>query len=84
MVAPLGPRAICGGLLKRVGSELVFAEANPRLVARGNPTRVTVGVFRGTDPWRQSLGPSGGYLLRLRVGRRGIWGYGGSARGRRV
>ena len=30
LIAPLGPRAECGGLLRRVGKESVFVEADPR------------------------------------------------------
>lgn len=44
LIAPLGPRAVCGGLLRKVGKESVFAGADSRLVAGGRPTPVAVGV----------------------------------------
>ena len=44
LIAPLGPRAECGGLLRRVGKESVFRDADPRLVAGGCPTPAAVGV----------------------------------------
>ena len=81
LIAPLGPRAECGGLLRRVGRESVFRDADPRLVAGGNSTPAAVGVSRRTDAWRQSPGASGGYQLRPRVGY-GYLGYGGRGRGR--
>ena len=82
MIAPLGPRAECGGLLRRVGKESVFKDADPRLVASGRPSRATpVGVSRGLDTRRQSSGARGGYQLRPRVGEygyrsRSFWGRG--------
>ena len=42
--APLGPRAICGGLFKRVGKESVFAGADQGLYASGGSTHAAVGV----------------------------------------
>ena len=84
LIAPLGPRTECEGLLRRVGRESVFAEADPRYVAGGGPSRpAPVGLSRGTDAWRQSPGGRGGYLLRPRVGGFGL-GYGGRGRGRGV
>ena len=81
LIAPLGPRAECGGLLRVVGKESVFRDADPRYVAGGCPSHATVGVSQRSDAWRQSPGASGGYQLRPRVGYRGI-GYGGRGRGR--
>ena len=82
LIAPLGPKAECGGLLRRVGKESVFAGADPRYVAGGQLSRpAPVGLSRGTDAWRQSPGGRGGYLLRPRVGGYGR-GYGGRDRGR--
>ena len=81
LIAPLGPRAKCGGLLRRVGKESVFKDADPRLVAGGGSTPAAVGVSRRSDAWRQSPGASGGYQLRPGVGYRGM-GYGGRGRGR--
>lgn len=75
LVALLCPRAICEELMRRVEKESVFKNANPKLVVGDNPTDATVGVFWGTDTWRQSLGVSGGYLLRPRVSYRGGLGY---------
>ena len=83
LIAPLGPRAECGGLLRVVGKESVFASADPRYVAGGCPTPAAVGVSQRSDAWRQSPGASGGYQLRPRVGYRGL-GYGGRGRGRGV
>ena len=84
LIAPLGPRAECGGLLRRVGRESVFAEADPRYIAGGGPSRASsVGLSRGMDTRRQSPGAGRGYLLRLRVGGYGM-GYGGRGRGRGV
>ena len=83
LIAPLGPRAECGGLLRRVGKESVFKDADPRLVAGGDPTPAAVGVSRRSDAWRQSPGASGGYQLRPGVGYRSM-GYGGRGRGRGV
>ena len=82
LIAPLGPRAECGGLLRRVGKESVFAGADPRYVAGGGPSRASpVGLSRGMDTRRQSPGAGGGYLLRPRAGGYGL-GYGGRGRGR--
>ena len=39
LIAPLGPRAICGGLMRVVGKESVFKNADPRLVAGGGCIR---------------------------------------------
>ena len=82
LIAPLGPRAECGGLLRRVGKESVFADADPRYVAGGGPSRTTpIGISRGLDTRRQSPGVRGGYLLRPRVGE--YWfDCGGRGRGR--
>ena len=44
IVAPLGQRAMCGGLLRRVGKESVFKDADPRLVASGSSTPAAVEV----------------------------------------
>ena len=84
LIAPLGPRAECGGLLRRVGKESVFADANPRYVAGSGPWRATpVGLSRGLDTRRQSPGAGRGYLLRPRDS--GCdFGYGGRGRGRGV
>ena len=81
LIAPLGPRAECGGLLRRVGKESVFKDADPRIVAGGGHTPAAVGVSQRSDAWRQSPGASGGYQLRPRVGYREL-GYGGRGRGR--
>ena len=84
LIAPLGPRAICGGLLRQVGKESVFAGADPRYVAGGGPFRpAAVGLSREPDARHQSPGGRGGYLLRPRVGNFGL-GYGGRGRGRGV
>ena len=84
LIAPLGPRAECGGLLRRVGKESVFAGADPRNVAGGGPSRpATFRLSRGTDAWRHSRRGRGGYLLSPRVGGFGV-GYGGRGRGRGV
>ena len=84
LIAPLGPRAECGSLLRRVGRESVFAGADPRYVAGGGPSKpAPVGLSRGTDAWRQRPGGRGGYLLRPRGGGWGR-GYGGMGRGRGV
>jgi len=61
LIAPLGPRAECGGLLRRVGKESVFATASPRFAAGGNCNHALSGVSGGTEAWRQSPGGSGGY-----------------------
>ena len=76
LIAPLGPRAECGGLLRRVGRESVFAGTDPRLVAGGGPSRTApVGLSRGPEARRQSPGVRGGYQLRSRVGGiRDEWG----------
>ena len=84
LIAPLGPRAECGGLLRRVGKESVFKDADPRLVAGGGSTPAAVGVSRRSEAWRQSPGASGGYQLRPRVGGFRGGGYGGFGRGRGV
>ena len=85
LIAPLGPRAICGGLLRKVGKESVFKDADPRLVAGGGPSNATpVGISRGLDTRRQSPGAGGGYQLRPGVGYRGWKGFGGRGRGRGV
>ena len=75
-IAPRDPRAICRGLLRRVGKQSVFKDADPRLVARGGSTLAAVGVSQGADAWRESPGASRAYQLRLR---RGGFGYMGSA-----
>ena len=66
LIAPLCPRAECGGLLRRVGRESVFRNADRRLIASGCPTPAVVGVSRRLDPWHQSPGVRGGYQLRPR------------------
>ena len=79
LIVPLGPRAECGGLLRRLGKESVFRDTDPRLVAGSSSTPAAVGVSRQSEAWRQSPGVSGGYQLRLRVGGyrgRGIGDYG--------
>ena len=83
LIAPLGPRAECGGLLRRVGKESVFKDADPRLVASGGSVPAAVGVSRRSEAWCQSPGASGGYQLRPRVGYRSV-DYGGRGRGRGV
>ena len=83
LIAPLGPRAIWEWLLRRIGKESVFKDADPRLVADGGSTSAAVGVSQRSEAWRQRPGASGGYQLRPRVGGYGI-GYGGRERGRRV
>ena len=49
LVAPLGPRAICSGLLRRVGKESVFKDADLRLVAGGGSMPAAVGVSRQSE-----------------------------------
>ena len=51
LIAPLGPYAIYGGLLRRVGKESVFKDAGPRLVAGGNSTPAAVGVSHQSEAW---------------------------------
>ena len=84
LVALLGPRAICGGLLRRVGKESMFKDADPRLVAGGGSTPAAVGVSWQSEAWRQSPEASGGYQLRPRVGNYGYRGRGYGMRGRGV
>ena len=84
LVVPLGPRAECGGLLRRLGRESVFKDADPLLVAGGGSTPAAVGVSRRPDAWRQTPGASGGYQLRPRVGGFRGRGWGGCGRGRGV
>ena len=84
LIAPLGPRAICGGLLRKVGKESVFKDADPRLVAGGRPMPAAVGVSRQPEAWCQSPGASGGYQLRPRVDGFGYRGRGGMFKGRGV
>ena len=84
LITPLGPRAVCGGLLRRVEKELVFADADLRLVVRGCPTPAAVGVSQQSGAWRKSAGVSGGYQLRPRFGGYRIRGYGEYGRGRGV
>ena len=51
LIAPLGPRAECGGLLRRVGRECVFADADTKYVAGGGPSRpAPVGLSGGWMP----------------------------------
>ena len=84
LIAPLGPRAECGSLLRRVGKESVFAGADPRYVAGGGPSRASaVGLSRGMDTRRQRPRAKRGYLLRPRGGSYGL-GYGGRSSGRAV
>ena len=55
LIAPLGPRAICGGLMREVGRESVFKDADPRLVAGGgSSSSAAVGISRRPDARRQS------------------------------
>ena len=84
LIAPLGPRAICGGLLRRVGKESVFKDADPRLVAGGSSTHAAAGVSQQLDAWRQSPGASGGHQLRPRINGYGYRGRGGMIRGKIV
>jgi len=75
LVAPLGPRAICSGLMRVVGKESVCAEAGPRLVAGGgSSTSAAVGLSWRPDARRQSPEEGGGYQLRPRVGEYGYRG----------
>ena len=84
LIVPLGPRAEYGGLLRRIGKELVFKDADPSFVAGGGSTPAAVAVSRRSEAWRQSPGASGGYQLRPRVGGFRGRGYGGYGRGRGV
>ena len=84
LVVPLGPRAKCGGLLRRLGKESVFRDTDPRFVAGGGSTPAAVGVSWRSEAWRQSPGVSGGYQLRPRVGGFRGRGNGGFGRGRGV
>jgi len=85
LIAPLGPRAICGGLMREVGRESVFKDADPRLVAGGgSSSSAAVGLSRWSDARRQSPGEGGGYQLRPRVGGYGYRGRGVMYRGRGV
>jgi len=85
LIAPLGPKALCGGLMREVGKESVFKEADPRLVAGGEcSSSAAVGLSRRTDARRQSPGEDGVYQLRPRVGGYGYRGRGGWSRGRGV
>ena len=82
LIAPLGPRAKCGGLLRKVGRKSVFAGADPRYGARGGPSQATsVGLSQEAEARRQCPGARGGYQLRPRVGGYGL-GYGGRGRER--
>jgi len=83
-IALSGPGAIREGFTRRVAQEAVFAGADPRLVAGGDPTGTTVGISRGTDAWHQSPEARAGYLLRPRVGYWGGRGYRRRGRGRGV
>jgi len=75
LIAQLGPRAICGGLMREVGSGSVFEGADPRIVAGGgSSTSAAVGLSWRPDARRQRPGEGGGYQLRQRVG---TYGYGG-------
>jgi len=68
LIAPLGPRAICSGLMRVVGKESVFKDADPRLVASGSSSSsAAVGLSRWPDARRQSPGEERGYQLRPRV-----------------
>ena len=49
LIAQLGPRAVCGGLLRRVGKESVFTGADRRLAAGGSSTPAALGVSRRPD-----------------------------------
>ena len=46
LMAPLGPRALVGGLLKRVRKESVFVDADPKLVDSRRPPHAAVEVFQ--------------------------------------
>lgn len=84
LIAPLGPKAICGGLMRMVGKKSVFKDANPRLVTGGSSPPVAVRVSRRLEALPQRPGVSGGYQLRPRVGGyrgRGCLGY---SRGKEV
>jgi len=85
LIAPLGPRAVCGGLMRVVGRESVFKDADPRLVAGGgSSSSAAVGLSRRPDARRQSSGEGGGYQLRPRVGGYEYRGRGRVFRGRGV
>ena len=68
LIVPLGPRAECGGLLRRLGKESVFKDAERRLVGGGSSTPAAVGVSRRLEAWCQSPGMIKGYQLTPRVG----------------
>jgi len=59
LIAPLGPRAECGGLLRRVGRKSVFEEAGSRFAASHSSNHALSRVSGGTDTWRQSPGGTG-------------------------
>jgi len=59
LIAPLGPRAIRGGLIMKVGKELVFAGVDSEQVAGSDPAPATIRVSQGTDARHQSPGASG-------------------------
>ena len=84
LIVPLSPRAECGCLLRRLGKELVFKNADPRLVTGGGSMPAAVGVSWRLEAWCQSPRASGGYQLRLRVGGFGGRGYRSFERGRGV
>lgn len=85
LIAPLGPRAICGWLMRGVGSESVFMGADPRLVASGGlSSSAPVGLSQRPDARRQSPREGGCYQLRLRVGGYGYRGREVWSRGRGV
>ena len=50
LITPLGPRAVCGGLLRRVGKESVFKDADPRCIPGGSSTPAAVGYPGGRKP----------------------------------
>jgi len=77
LIAPAGPRAECGRLLRVVGKESVFDRADPGLVAEGPSTHASVRVSRGTEAWRQRPGAIGKGVLRPGVGYGQSWHGGG-------
>ena len=58
LIAPLGPRALVGSLLRRVGRESVFANAYQRLIGAGRATGVN-DRGRGRRYGLRSLTPVG-------------------------
>jgi len=82
LIAPLGPRAICGGLMRVFGRESVFVGTDPRRIAGGeSSTSAAVGLSWWPDARRQSPGEGGDYQPRPRVGGYGYRGRGVYGRG---